>query len=411
MSDHDGLGLGEGAHRGEGGAGANQAGPSPGSAGLRLLGRKARRAAKRATASALAALAGARWFSGARHVAPRVEEIRSVLVIRIDERVGNVLLTTPLFSALREGLPEARVEALVAASKVTLLDGIVDCVPFDKRWARRAPWRLGRLLLALRRRGYDVVIDASHWHHFSLSSALLLAWTAARQRIVHARGPAARFATDAVPPPEGLEPEVVTKQRLLAPLGLQRAPGPLRTLAGSRDPARLDMARWLEAEGLTPSRVLGLAPGSRKPDHRAPPELFAALGARGLRHGLCPLILWGPGEESLVEAVRSLLPEARVAPPTGLEALAALMRQCAAVVTNDTGPMHLSVACGAPTLALFRGSELARWGHSQPPHRTILVDGRPLEELRESAERALDEMLSLGSAGPPGRVPVAREAY
>src|SRR5205823_2302977 len=51
-------------------------------------------------------------------------KIRSVLVIRVDERVGNVLLTTPLLVRLQEALPSARIDVLVAASKRALVVGL-----------------------------------------------------------------------------------------------------------------------------------------------------------------------------------------------------------------------------------------------------------------------------------------------
>jgi hypothetical protein len=41
--------------------------------------------------------------------------------------------------------------------------------------------------------------------------------------------------------------------------------------------------------------------------------------------------------------------------------------------------MHLAVAVGTPTLALFLKMELARWGHDHPPHRMVDLTGAPDE--------------------------------
>jgi ADP-heptose:LPS heptosyltransferase len=54
---------------------------------------------------------------------------------------------------------------------------------------------------------------------------------------------------------------------------------------------------------------------------------------------------------------------ARLAPPTDLAALAAIFRESALVVTNDTGPMHLAVATGAPVVAVLLAKDGARWSH------------------------------------------------
>lgn len=313
-----------------------------------------------------------------------------ILVIRIDERVGNVLLTTPLLLELRERFPAAQVDLLVAESKRVLVEGLARLIGFRKRDFFTRPLAFARFLLQLRRARYPVAIDASHWHHFSLSSALLLAWTGAPVRVAHARGQAALYATHLVTPPAAEEErgEVGVKLRLLRPLGIEAAPRPPLTLAGSDPAAGAPIASWLAEAGLAGATLVGLAPGSRKLDHRAPPALFARL-ARDVRAGAAvPIVLWGPGEEALARQV-AREGEAILAPPTGLAALAALLRRLAAVVTNDTGPMHLAVACGTPTVALFVGSDVHRWGHAFGPHAAIPADGRPADEVLHDARRAL----------------------
>src|SRR5262249_49755634 len=80
------------------------------------------------------------------------------------------------------------------------------------------------------------------------------------------------------------------------------------------------------------------------------------------RHGLRSLVLWGPGEEPLARAVCEAAGDsADLAPPTDLDSLAAYFRSAALVVANDTGPMPLAVATGAPGLALQLSRGAARW--------------------------------------------------
>jgi ADP-heptose:LPS heptosyltransferase len=325
--------------------------------------------------------------------APSRAGAHRILVLRIDERVGNVLLTTPLFAALSNAFPMARIDALIAASKRTLVEGLVNVIPFEKKSFFVRPWSFFRLLVRLRNVRYDVTIDASHWHEFSLSSAMLLAWTRAPVRIAHDRGHAKLFATHLVTLPESGS-EVTLKLRLLEPLGVSQAEGRVLTALGTSGDGRARMEHWLESTGLSTKRLVGLAPGARKPDHRLPPRFFAELGAEVMRLAAHPLVLWGPGEEALAGEVAGVA-GATVAPRTNLPELAALMRRCSAVVTNDTGPMHLSVACGAPTIAVFTRSDHRRWGHAYPPHAVIPADGRPLEEVLASSKDALRKILGI----------------
>jgi ADP-heptose:LPS heptosyltransferase len=95
----------------------------------------------------------------------------------------------------------------------------------------------------------------------------------------------------------------------------------------------------------------------------------AALGlvARGLadRHGLSVAVTWG--SESERELARAVVAGAergavREAPRTNLSDLAALIGGAALFVGGDTGPMHLAVALGVPTVAVFGPTDPERNG-------------------------------------------------
>jgi len=93
----------------------------------------------------------------------------------------------------------------------------------------------------------------------------------------------------------------------------------------------------------------------------------------------------GPLAPAVVEAAR---PSAFLAPPTDLPQLAALLRLAALAVVNDTGPMHLAAACGAPTLALLHAPEGARFAHRDPLFAALVWPDVP--QALAAASRLLD---------------------
>jgi ADP-heptose:LPS heptosyltransferase len=119
-----------------------------------------------------------------------------------------------------------------------------------------------------------------------------------------------------------------------------------------------------------------LNPGGRLGERRIPASAFAAAGRALEGAGRRPIVTWGPGERGLAEEIAGACPGAVLAPPTDLDELAALMSACGMTVCNNTGPMHLSVAVGAATLAFFLRIDVERWGHPFAPHR--MVDLTPL---------------------------------
>jgi len=311
---------------------------------------------------------------------PASNDIGSILVVRTDDRVGNALLTIPLVRALQSAFPRAQVDLLLAERRAHVAEGLPDLriVRFNKR---APPFGL--------RRKYQIVIDAAHWHAFSTTSALLSRFLASRWVIGSLRGPAEIYSK-AVPPPPLDMPEVEAKLLLGRALGVELSLPPMETSLGKR------------VQSPIAGRFAAVNPGARKEDHRWPPERFAAL-ARALP--LRSVVFWGPGEEPLARAVVDASGgAAELAPPTDLEQLAAAFRSAALVITNDTGPMHLAVACGAPVLALFVDRAGLRWAHPGPRFAAVVAPADDAAVLAAAA-RLLD---SAPAAGEPARSPEGR---
>ena len=289
-------------------------------------------------------------------------KLRKVLVVRIDPRVGDVLLTTPLLRALRQGLPSARLDLALAAGKEPLVEGLADrLIPFAKKDFFRHPLRFWRAIHRLRGERYDAVIEAAHWHAFSFTSSWLTHVTRAPIRIGHDRGPARRFLTHAVAKDARNAREVPSKLELLGPLGIAPAGEALETSVDRGAPVeeKLDAIRDLVAG----RPWVAFNPGARKANRRWSAEGFGLLAARfAAELSLAPIVLWGPGEEAIAKAVVAASGgRAKLAPQTDLAELAAAFRHSALVVTNDTGPMHLAVATGAKVLAVLTFEDGPRW--------------------------------------------------
>jgi ADP-heptose:LPS heptosyltransferase/glycosyltransferase involved in cell wall biosynthesis len=292
---------------------------------------------------------------------PPLHAFRKLLVVRSDERVGNQLLTTPLLRALKLGMPHAELHLLAAArqSSVVASRHVDRVIPFEKRLFFRRPWRLAALLASLRRERYDAVVEAGHWSGFSLTGSLLARVAAGGAPVVgHLRGESARFLSHPVPHHGANENETRAKLELLRPFGLLPRGLEPETELG-RDPGLA--ARVLASAGVSGAYAV-LNPGARMADRRWPPAAHAGV-ARGLgARGLAVLVVWGPGEEPIARAVADA-GGARLAPPTSLAELAALLRGARLCVSNNSGPMHLAVAVGAPTVGVFLSGDAARWRH------------------------------------------------
>jgi ADP-heptose:LPS heptosyltransferase len=93
--------------------------------------------------------------------------------------------------------------------------------------------------------------------------------------------------------------------------------------------------------------------------------------------GATIVLTGGPGDETLIEGMRTGLPADRVidaSKASGLLAVGAILAQCDLMITGDTGPMHLAAAVGTPIVAVFGPSEPRRYAPRGVHDRVIRVD-------------------------------------
>jgi ADP-heptose:LPS heptosyltransferase len=106
-----------------------------------------------------------------------------------------------------------------------------------------------------------------------------------------------------------------------------------------------------------------LHPGAADPARRWPAAAFAQLGRALARRGLGVLVTGSPAERDLAGTVAGDVgPGARsLAGRTDLGALAAVIDGARLVVSNDTGPAHVAVARGVPSVVAVPGAPDRAW--------------------------------------------------
>lgn len=124
----------------------------------------------------------------------------------------------------------------------------------------------------------------------------------------------------------------------------------------------------------TDVRQVGLFLGASEPDKRPSARFWAELVGEVEKRGLVPVLLGGPAEMELGREVRRLAgrPVASACGAMGLDRFALFGQRLAAMVTPDTGPMHLAAWSGLRVLNLSMGPVHA-WetGPYQPGHLVL----------------------------------------
>ncbi len=307
------------------------------------------------------------WLLAARRRAVELPAAPRVLVVRLDERVGNLVLLTPMLSSLRARFPQAVIDVLGYAKTRVLLErhpAVNEVLAFDKRalFSARGPLRIFGFL---RRRKYDLAIDAANPTDPSFTQALVTRFSGARHTIGAAHGRFAKlYSAPAVITDDGTTHEIDLRLQLLTPV-----PGEQLTRVTGIDLGEPSAAVQQFIAQHASYGVLNL--GARVREKWLPAADYALLANAIADQGFACVLTWGPQEEQLAETVLAAAKNAVMAPPTKLADLAAVMKGARCVVTCDTGPMHVSVAVGTPTCAIFVSTEPARYGYTTPPHASL----------------------------------------
>ncbi len=366
---------------------------------------------ERGAKTSLAIIAGLLLWRPGRRRRSALARPSKVLLVRIDDRLGEVLLLTPLLRILKEAIIGARVDVLLHPNRTSILGGHPDVdrvIPFEDRWLFLGPLAPG--IRALRRERYDAVVDCTNWTDPSVRSAVVSRLVGAASVVIGpAAFPVARLYSKAVAPREDTVSELEQRVQLLSPLARIDRPARL-----TFRPPRPSQAIQPLLTSLHASPYAVINPGGRLDWRRLPPSAFAAAANTLSAMGLRPVITWGPGEGGLARSVTKLAPGSILAPATEVDDLAALLDSAALTVCNNTGPMHLSVALGTPTLALFVKMLPERWGHPYSPHRMLdltsavdasEVDSRVRSEVAHFVQQMRTSSGIAAIASAPGGAP------
>jgi ADP-heptose:LPS heptosyltransferase len=202
---------------------------------------------------------------------------------------------------------------------------------------------------------------------------------------------------------------------MLRPLGIHTSTVDFNLPGRPADAETID--RFLQSAGLTGKRFAVLNPGAGWPSKIWPADRYGQL-ARHLfqTHGICSIALWGvPAERPMAERIVATSSGlAQLAPQTSMTELEALCRRAALFVGSDTGPMHLAVAVGAPTISMH-GPSRAEWCGAYGPGNIRLQvryeDGSSLERRRasDSAMRAITVEMAANAGDQLLRIHSARK--
>lgn len=129
--------------------------------------------------------------------------------------------------------------------------------------------------------------------------------------------------------------------------------------------------------------IVALHPGARHPERRWPPDRFAAVGDAMASAGARVVVTGHPEESAITRSVLDAMayPALDLSGRLTIGGLAGLYSRCSLVISNDTGPLHLAGAVGAPTVGIFWGYNFVAYGPLTRTRHRVAVSWRDERQL------------------------------
>ncbi|MDD5561076.1 MAG: lipopolysaccharide heptosyltransferase II [Candidatus Omnitrophica bacterium] len=295
------------------------------------------------------------------------QSYRRILVVRTD-RIGDVLLSTPVIKALRDKYPQAYISMIVAPYARDIVEGnpyLDEIIIYDKDNKHKGWLHSLKFARKLRKKRFDLAVIL----HPTNRMHLLLFLTGIPKRLGYKRkfgflnNPAKAHLKQ-----EGLKHESEYNLDLVRDLGISGNPQDLFM------PVRQESEQWVNdlfsGCGIKEAdKLLAINPGASCPSKIWPAANFAQVAEiLARRHSFKILIVSGPKDTLLANMIANKIGEQAVnlSGKTSVSHLASVLKRCVLFISNDSGPVHIASSLGVPVVSIFGrnqpGLSPRRWG-------------------------------------------------
>jgi len=294
-------------------------------------------------------------------------DFKRILIVRTD-RIGDVLLSTPVIKALRVQYPKAYIAMMVSPYAKDIVEGnpyLDEVIIYDKDGRHKSWLSSIKFALNIKKRRFDLAFIL----HPTNRVHLVTFFSGIPRRVGYDRK-SGFLLTDRIKHTKqyGEKHELEYNLDLLRCLGIYPQDRtlfmPIRAESEEQAEGLFKQEGIKETDG-----VLVVHPGASCPSKIWPNERFAEVSDRLIdNYGFKVLVIAGPRDMALAEAVIRHMrhPAVNLAGKTSVSQLASVLKRCRLLISNDSGPVHIASAVGTPVISIFgrnqKGLSPKRWG-------------------------------------------------
>ncbi|MDD5428227.1 MAG: lipopolysaccharide heptosyltransferase II [Candidatus Omnitrophica bacterium] len=292
---------------------------------------------------------------------------KRVLIVRLD-RIGDVLLSTPVIKAVREVCPDGYIAFMARRHAYDILAGnpyLDEIIIYEKEGRDKGLLKNIKFIRSLRRKRFDIALVL----HPTKRTHLLMALAGIPETVGYNKK-WGFLLTTRIPHTKqyGLKHEIDYVLDILRYTGLEPKDRTLYMPVNSVSERNVDSI--FEENGIKKGDLcIAINPGASCVSKRWGVEKFAkAAAALAEKYKAKVIITAGADDKKLGDKISSLLHDncLNLSGRTSVADVASVLRRVKLFVSNDSGPVHIACAVGTPVIAIFgrsdRGLSPGRWG-------------------------------------------------
>jgi heptosyltransferase-2 len=282
----------------------------------------------------------------------RREDIRSILLLRHD-RVGDMVLSTPVFRALKTRYPDANITVLASETnqEILLNNPNVDEILIYKGIRNFTP--------EVRKKKFDMAIDLFLTH--DMKQAFMTCLSGAVYRLGFRDSGRELFFNMRCPAARPQKRMVDHLSDLAIASGSETTDNEPEIFLSEQE------KEWAQSElsqrGLKRALIVAVHPGAFYPSQRWPAERFGESAQQIIEsYGAAVLIFGGKNERHLLEKIRVAAGDrSHIFCGLSLRQFIALLDRCSLLVCNNSGPLHIASALQIPTVSMTGPTVVPLW--------------------------------------------------
>lgn len=285
-----------------------------------------------------------------KNIVLKKEDIKNILLIRQDNRIGNIIFITSLIGLIKQEL-NVKPDVILGEKFNTILDNdprIDNLLIYSQKKFLKNPFLFLKFIKTLKKKEYDLIIDCKN--AFSFNNAMITLLTNGKVKIGFKNIYSDRYLDYAI---DNLDLIHLHESEYLA------AP----------------FIKYFNIKSEVPHMSYFFKNSSDTVDSQNSKQIGIHIGGRGSKTLNVDLInsilekftnynikiIYGPDEIEKLKLIKESPNVEKIFPKT-IDDLASLINNCNIFITPDTGPLHIASALNKSIIAVFTGDTFERYG-------------------------------------------------